>query len=78
VDQLRRGPSAVPSSTLDDVSAVLDLVASRLSAAARDPELTARVQSLAQALERGGGDAITAKRKKGLAETLNGLAARIQ
>jgi hypothetical protein len=78
VDQLRRGPSSVPPSTLDDVSAVLDLVAARLSAAARDPSLATRAQALARELERGGGDALTAKRKKGLAETLNGLAARIQ
>jgi hypothetical protein len=78
VDQLRRGPSTVPSSTLDDVSAVLDLVAARLSAAARDPELAARAQALASAFERGGGDAITAKRKKGLADTLTALAARLQ
>jgi uncharacterized protein (DUF305 family) len=78
VDQLRRGPSVVPSSMLDDVSAVLDGVASRLAAATRDPPLAARAQALARELERGGGDAITAKRKKGLAETLNGLAARIQ
>jgi hypothetical protein len=78
VDQLRRAPSSVSAATLDDVSAVLDLVASRLSASARDRELAARVQSLARDLERGGGDAITAKRKKGLAETLTALAARIQ
>jgi hypothetical protein len=78
VDQLRRGPSSVPPSTLDDVAAVVDLVAASLSAAARDPSLASRAQALARELERGGGDAITAKRKKGLAETLNGLAARIQ
>jgi hypothetical protein len=68
----------VPAATLDEVAAVLDLVASRVSAAARDAELAARAQSLARLLERDGGDAITAKRKKGLAETLTALAARIQ
>jgi uncharacterized protein (DUF305 family) len=78
VDQLRRAPSSVPAAALDDVAAAVDLVAARLSAAAHDRELAARVQSLARDLERGGGDALTAKRKKGLAETLTGLAARLQ
>jgi uncharacterized protein (DUF305 family) len=79
VDQLRRAPAAVAAATLDDVSAALDLVASRLSASARDRELAARVQSLARDLERGGGgDATAMKRRKGLAETLTGLAARLQ
>jgi len=63
---------------LDDVSAALDLVAARLAAGARDADLAARAQSLASAFERGGGDAITAKRKQGLADTLTALAARLQ
>jgi uncharacterized protein (DUF305 family) len=78
LDQLRRGPSSVSAAALDDVSATLDLVASRLDAGARDADLAARVQSVARGLERSGGDAITAKRSKGLAETLTALAARLQ
>jgi hypothetical protein len=78
VDQLRRGQSSVSAATLDEASAVLDLVAARLAAVRSDPELAARAHALARELERGGGDAITAKRKKGLAETLTGLAARLQ
>jgi hypothetical protein len=77
VDQLRRG-TALPAATLDDVSAALDLAASRLEAGARDAALAARLGALARGLDAPAGDAATAKRTKGLAETLTGLAARLQ
>jgi uncharacterized protein (DUF305 family) len=77
VDQLRRG-SAVSASTLDDISAALDLVVSRLEANARDRSLAARLGALARSLDANSGDAVTSKRKSGLAGTLNGLAARLQ
>jgi hypothetical protein len=78
VDQLRRGAgAAVPAATLDDISGALDLTASRLTSGAHDSALAARLTALAGGLA-GSGDAITQKRKKGLAETLNGLATRLQ
>ena len=77
VDQLRRGPSSVSAVALDDVAAALDLAAPLLAAGTSDREVAARLTSLAQAFSRGGGDAITVKRKNGLAETLNGLAAQL-
>jgi hypothetical protein len=78
VDQLRRGPSSVTAAALDDVAAALDLAAAALAAGTSDEKLAARMTSLAQGLSRSGGDAITVKRKNGLAETLNALAARLQ
>jgi len=87
VDQLRRGDDAA-TATLDAVAAAVDLAATRFEAGARDRELAGRLRSLAQDLgargaPRGaaapaGADVVTAKRKAGLAETLNGLAARLQ
>jgi uncharacterized protein (DUF305 family) len=77
LDQLRRG-STVPAATLDDISAALDLAATRLGSGARDSSLAARLESLASALAaRTGGDAITAKRTNGLAETLAGISERL-
>ncbi|HEY9182137.1 MAG TPA: DUF305 domain-containing protein, partial [Gammaproteobacteria bacterium] len=77
VDQLRRG-SSVSTATLDDISAALDLTASQLAAGTRDRDLAARLRSLARGLGAASGDAITTKRKNGLAESLTGLAARLQ
>jgi hypothetical protein len=77
VDQLRRG-SAVAAAALDEVSGALDLAAPQLAAGAKDPRLAERLGALAQSVSRGGGDATTAKRKKGLADTLAGLAARLR
>ena len=84
VDQLRRGASSgggggVPASVLDDVSTVLDSVATRLAAAgAGDAALATRLESLARGLAVSSGDAVTRKRTSGLADTLNGLAARLR
>jgi hypothetical protein len=78
VDQLRRGAgAAVPVATLDDISGALDAAAARLTAGSRDGALVARLTTLARGLD-ASGDAITQKRKKALAETLTGLAARMQ
>jgi hypothetical protein len=77
VDQLRRG-TAMPAATLDEVSAALDLAASRLEAGARDAALAARLGAAARGLDALGGDAATVKRRDGLAETLTALAARLQ
>ena len=77
VDQLRRG-GAVAVAMLDEISANLDLTASRLEAGARDRELAARLSALARGLGTSSGDTNSMKRKQGLANTLNELAARLR
>jgi hypothetical protein len=77
VDQLRRS-EGLSTSALEDVEGALDLAASRLEDGASDGRLAARLESLARTLERGGGDVVTLNRKAGLAETLQGLAARLR
>jgi hypothetical protein len=77
VDQLRRG-SDVPATTLDEISGTLDLAASRLDGNASDAGLSQRLEALARSVGASSSDAITQKRTKGLAETLSGLAARLQ
>jgi hypothetical protein len=76
VDQLRRG-AGLATSILDEVSAALDLAASRLDAGTRDRDLATRLRTLARVLTSTAADPTTTKRKTGLAETLNGLAARL-
>jgi hypothetical protein len=84
IDQLRRGSSSgasaggVPDAALDEISASLDLLASVLSSNARDAALAARLNAFTDMLEARTGDAITQKRLHGLANTLSGLAARLQ
>jgi hypothetical protein len=77
VDQLRRSDS-LSTAAIADVSGALDLAAARLARGGGDARLAARLESLARSLERSSGDVITLKRKAGLAETLNGLAARLR
>ena len=76
-DQLRRD-AAVPAAQLDELSAALDAAAARLGTSARDQNLAQRFESLARTLAASGGDAVTEKRKTGLAETLTGIAARLR
>ena len=77
VDQLRRG-SDVPAATLDEISAALELAARRLAANGSDASLASLLSSLARGLDASSGAAAAQKQKKGLAETLTGLAARLQ
>jgi uncharacterized protein (DUF305 family) len=77
VDQLRRS-DGLSTSAAEDIDAALDLVASRLEDGARDRRLAARLESLARTVDQDGGDAVTLKRSAGLAETLDGLAARLR
>jgi uncharacterized protein (DUF305 family) len=77
LDQLRRS-AGLSTAAIEDVSGALDLAAARLANGADDARLAARLESLARSLDRSGGDAMTLKRKAGLAETLNGLAARLR
>ena len=77
LDQLRRSDS-LSTSVIADVSGALDLAAARLARGADDARLAARLESLARSLERSSGDVVTLRRKAGLAETLNGMAARLR
>jgi hypothetical protein len=77
VDQLRRG-SSMAAAALDEISGALDSVAARLDANARDRSLAERLDSLARSLDASNGDVVTLKRRQGLVETLNGLAARLR
>ena len=77
VDQLRRG-DGVRQSVLVDVEDALDLAAPRLASGSADADLAARLQELARRLAQDDGDALTRKRKAGLAETLNALAQRLR
>jgi uncharacterized protein (DUF305 family) len=77
LDQLRRSSSGVPAAALDEISATLDLVDSSLSASTRNADLAARLNSFTTSLDSTGADAVTQKRLRGLAETLSGLAARL-
>jgi hypothetical protein len=78
MDQLRRSSSGVPAAALDEISATLDLVASSLASSTRDADLAARLNAFTNILASSGGDALTQKRLRGLAETLSGLAARLE
>jgi uncharacterized protein (DUF305 family) len=77
LDQLRRSNS-LSTAAIEDVSGALDLAAASLARGGDDAGLAARLESLARSLEQSSGDAIALKRKAGLAETLNGLAARLR
>jgi uncharacterized protein (DUF305 family) len=76
LDQLRR-TEAVQESFSDNVIATLD-EAERLESGVRDPQLAARLEALAEALQNGDGDAITSSRKAALAKTLGDIATRIR
>ncbi len=77
IDQLERD-DALSDSLVADLAAALDRSASQLENGARDRKLAAKLKSLAAALEDEGGDAIAARRRAGLAETLSGIAAGLR
>jgi hypothetical protein len=76
IDQLERD-EALSASIVADLDAALDRSASRLAAGMSDADLAARLESLASNVSRDSGDAVTHKRQAALAETLNGIAARL-
>jgi uncharacterized protein (DUF305 family) len=76
IDQLERD-EALSASVVADLDAALDRSASRLAAGMSDADLAARLESLASNVSRDSGDAVTHKRQAALAETLNGIAARL-
>jgi hypothetical protein len=77
VDQLRRG-DGLPNAVIVDLDEALALAASHLENGASDRTLATRLESLARTLGRDDDDAVTLKRRSGLAETLNGLSARLR
>ncbi len=77
VDQLRRGED-LSTAVVENLVRALDLAESRLEDRRSDSGLAARLESLAITLNDSAGDAVNLKRRAGLAETLNGLAARLR
>ncbi len=72
VDQLTRS-HALSESMVTDLNAALDLAALRVSNGTKDWKLAAKLKSLAATLDKKSGDAITKRRRAGLAETLRGI-----
>ena len=77
IDQLERS-EALSKSFAADLNQALDGSASQLADGGRHEDLAARLNSLATDLEQDSGDLVTKKRRAALAETLNGIAARLR
>ncbi len=77
IDQLERD-DALSDSLKTDLATALDRSAVQIENGTRDAELAAELESLAAALDDDSGDAITTKRRVGLAETLSGIAAGLR
>ena len=73
MDQLERD-NALSDELVADLAAALD----QAENGARDKKLARKLKSLAKALDDDSGDAITTKRRAGLADTLNGIAAGLR
>jgi uncharacterized protein (DUF305 family) len=77
LDQLARD-GALDSQYTVELLQTLDHAEERLGSASRDRGLAKALERHAKRLDEGGGSAITAKRRTGLAETLDGIAARLR
>ena len=77
IDQLERS-DALSDSAVADLAAALERSALILQSDGRDKELATKLESLAAALDDDSGDAITTRRRAGLAETLSGIAAGLR
>ena len=77
IDQLERS-EALSDAQVADLTAALDRSASQLDARAPDEALAAELESLAAVVDDDSGDAITIRRRAGLAETLSGIAGRLR
>jgi uncharacterized protein (DUF305 family) len=77
LDQLARD-GALDSQYTIDLLQILDRAEERLGSASRDRGLAKALERHAKRLDDDGGSAITAKRRAGLAETLDGIAARLR
>ncbi len=77
MDQLARD-GALEADSAADLARALDRADERLGAGTRDRGLAKDLERLAKRLGKDGGSAITAMRRAGLAETLDGIAARLR
>jgi len=77
VDQLQRSNGLSPS-LVADLNTALERSAAQLSSGANDEGLAKNLEMLSMALNDIDGDAITNKRRAGLSEKLNGIAARLR
>ncbi len=77
IDQLDR-TSALSVSEKSDLADALDRSAAELESGDRNRGLSRELQSLAKSVAREDGNAMDVKRRAGLAETLNGIAARLR
>ena len=77
VDQLERS-DAFSTPLLADLTSALARSASRLEEGGRDRDLATTLESLSASLEANTGNAITKRRRMELAETLDGIAARLR
>lgn len=77
LDQLVRD-EALDGATMIDVSQALDRAEERLDSGTRDRGLAKELERFAKRLEKDAGDATTARRRGGLAETLAGIASRLR
>ncbi|MEM9208631.1 MAG: DUF305 domain-containing protein [Pseudomonadota bacterium] len=77
IDQLDR-TSALSAGEKNDLADALDRSAAQLASGDRNRGLSRELQSLARSVGRGEGADVDSKRRAGLAETLNGIAARLR
>ena len=77
LDQLERS-KVLPPSLVTDLNAALDRSAMQLVDGARDEDLADKLDSLAATISVDGGDALTIRRRAGLAATLSGISARLR
>ena len=77
LDQLERSDE-LPQSLIADMNAALDRSATQLVDGASDEDLADKLDSLVATIKDEGGDAITKRRRAGLATTLSGISARLR
>ena len=77
MDQLERS-SALSDDEKSELTDALDRSAAELESGDRNRGLSRELQSLARSVAREDGSAMDAKRRAGLADTLNGIAARLR
>ncbi|MBT8079159.1 MAG: DUF305 domain-containing protein [Gammaproteobacteria bacterium] len=77
LDQLERS-KALPSALVNDLSSALERSQVTIDNATRDRSLARQLETLARNVKKGGGDAITTRRRTGLAETLGGIATSLR
>jgi hypothetical protein len=68
----------LPASLTSDLTAALDSASTLRADGARDKRLARTLDGLAKSVAKGDGDAITQRRRSGLANTLKGIAAGLR